>query len=381
MKIARVRTRVVSLPLDRPFYPAWARGRLQEEILFTLVEISTDDGLVGVSAAHAGLEAAVSIQRFAAPYLIGRDPRFVEAFAQLATDAEILGPPVYCIEGALWDILGKLAGLPVAAMWGLYAESVLAYCATAEVRAPEARVDDVLRLRDEGFRAVKVRFHNDDPRDDLKVAQAIRAAAGDGFVLIVDANQAGVEPGLTGHHAWGFRTALAVARELADLSVAWLEEPLSRYDYTGLKRLRDSVPQLAIAGGEDNHGLHEFRTLIERGCYDILQPDAVLSEGVAQLRKIAALAEAAAVTVTPHTWSNGIGLLTNLHFALTIPNGTYFEFPNEPNSGFTVESRDQMLVEPTRIDGDGYLHLPNKPGFGIELDEALVSRFTVNDLG
>jgi D-galactarolactone cycloisomerase len=380
MKITRVRTRVVSMPLAGPFHPAWARGRAQEDVLFTLVEIGTDDGIVGVTAAHAGLEAAVSIQRFVAPHLIGRDPRHVEAFAQILSDAEILGPPLYCIEAAIWDILGKLAGLPVAMMWGLHDSRIPVYCATAEVRPAEVRIDDVLRLRDEGYRAVKLRFHSDDPRDDVKVAAAVRSAVGDEFVLIIDANQAGVEPGLSGHRTWGFRTALQVARELRDLSVAWLEEPLPRHDYAALRRLRDHVPELPLAGGEDNHGLHEFRTLVERGCYDILQPDAVLSEGVGQLRKVAALAEAAGIKVTPHTWSNGIGLLTNLHFALSIPNGTYFEFPNEPGSGFTIEARDQMLTEPTRIDSDGFLCLPERPGFGIELDEARIARYTVNEL-
>lgn len=381
MKITRVRTRVVSMPLNGPFHPAWARGRLQEDVLFVLVEIGSDEGIVGICAAHGGLEASVTIQRFVAPYLMGRDPRFVEQLAQVLRDAEILGPPVYCVEGALWDLLGKAAGLAVAVMWGLHTDRVPVYCATAEVRPAPQRVDDVIRLREEGYQAVKLRFHHDDPRDDVKVAQAVRTAVGETMDLIVDANQAGVEPGLGGHHTWGFRTALWVARELRDLEVAWLEEPLPRHDFTALRRLRECVPELPIAGGEDNHGLHEFRTLIEHGCYDILQPDAVLSEGVAQMRKVAALAEAAGLVVAPHTWSNGIGLLTNLHFVLTVPNTSFFEFPNEPGSGFTIETRDQMLAEPVRPDSEGFLHLPERPGLGFELDEDRINRFTVDDKG
>src|SRR5439155_1857473 len=160
----------------------------------------------------------------------------------------------------------------------------------------------------EGYKAVKFRFHLPDPRDDLKVVEAVRAAVGDRIEIMVDANQAGVEPGQGGHDSWDFATALAVARELQRLNVRWLEEPLRRHDYDGLRRLRDKLDTLPIAGGEDNHGLHEFKLLIDRGCYDILQPDALLSEGVGQLRKVAALAEASGLEMAPHTWGNGIRL-------------------------------------------------------------------------
>ena len=115
----------------------------------------------------------------------------------------------------------------------------------------------------EGFRATKLRFHSADPRDDLKVVEAIRAAVGDRIAIMVDANQAGVEPGIGGHGRWGFSRALEVALELQRLDVTWLEEPLARHDYDGLARLRDRLGSLRIAGGEDNHGMHEFRLLIE----------------------------------------------------------------------------------------------------------------------
>ena len=87
-------------------------------------------------------------------------------------DAEILGPPVYCVEIALWDIAGKAAGLPVSKMWGRFADRIPVYCATGEVRPSEQRVEDCQRLLDEGFKAVKLRFHSADPRDDLRVVEA-----------------------------------------------------------------------------------------------------------------------------------------------------------------------------------------------------------------
>jgi L-alanine-DL-glutamate epimerase-like enolase superfamily enzyme len=346
-----------------------------------LIEIETDAGITGIGAAHAGEEAAIAIERFVAPYMIGQDPTRVEFLTGILRDAEILGPPVYCLEIPLWDIVGKLAGLPVFKLWGGFTDRVTAYCATAEVRSPAQRVDDVERMLAEGYRAVKLRFHAPDPRDDLKVVEAIRAAVGDRIAVMVDANQAGVEPGLSGHSLWGFHRALAVAHELEQLNVLWLEEPLPRHDYDGIARLRDRLTTIKLAGGEDNHGLHEFKLLIDRGCYDILQPDALLSEGIFQLRKIAAMAEAAHVEVVPHTWGNGIGLLANLHLAASIPDCPFLEFPHDPPSGFTLAARDQMLVEPLAIDREGMVRVPDRPGFGFILDDERISRYTVATYG
>ncbi len=378
MKIERITCRVVDFPLEREFHPAWARGRNQPDLLMVLIEVETDEGLTGVAAAHAGLEAAMTIERFVAPYFIGQDPMYVERLVPVLRDTEILGAPVYCMEMPLWDIVGKAANLPLAKLWGGYSDGVTAYCATAEVRSPERRVEDVQRMLGEGYRAVKFRFHSPDPRDDLKVVEAVRAAVGDRIEIMVDANQAGVEPGHGGHRTWGFPIALTVARELQSMGVRWLEEPLPRHDYDGLRRLRDRLDTLPIAGGEDNHGLHEFKLLIDRGCYDVLQPDALLSEGVGQIRKIAALAEVAGLEVAPHTWGNGIGLVANLHVAAAIPNCPFLEFPHDPPSGFTAAARDQMLLEPLGIDSEGRVRVPDRPGFGLVLDEERIAHYTVS---
>jgi L-alanine-DL-glutamate epimerase-like enolase superfamily enzyme len=111
------------------------------------------------------------------------------------------------MEIPLWDIIGRRAGLPVYKLLGGYQDGVPAYCATGEVRSVEARVEDARRAMGEGFRAIKSRFHHDDPRDDLGVVRALRDEVGEKLEIIVDANQAGVEPGLSGHRTWGSQTA------------------------------------------------------------------------------------------------------------------------------------------------------------------------------
>src|SRR6185437_8737683 len=129
--------------------------------------------------------------------------------------------------------IGKAAGLPVYKLWGGHKDRVRAYCSTGELRSPERRAEDARALSDEGFGAIKLRFHGPNPRDDLAVAAAVREAVGDGAEIMVDANQAGVLPGLGGHQSWDFQQALGVARELEQLGVLWLEEPLPRHDYDG----------------------------------------------------------------------------------------------------------------------------------------------------
>jgi D-galactarolactone cycloisomerase len=377
MLITDVVTRLVEFPLDAPFHPAWARGRNMAVLQMVLIEVETDEGITGIGAAHAGPEAIVAIDRFVKPYWVGEDPLAVERLTAVLRDAEILGPPLYCMEIPLWDIVGKRAGLPVYQLWGGYSSRVRVYCATAEVRSPEERVEDVRRLVEDGFQAVKLRFHRLDPRDDLAVVAAVRDAVGDRIEIMVDGNQAGVEPGHGGHDTWGYALALEVSLELERMGCYWIEEPLPRHNYDDLARLRDRLDRLRVAGGEDNHGLHEFKLLLDRKCYDVLTPDALLSEGVFQLRKVAALAEASFCEFAPHTWGNGIGFLANLHLAASTPNLTYLEYPHDPPSGWTAAARDQMLAEPLLADSDGLVTVPDRPGFGFVLDHEAIERHTV----
>ena len=133
-RITRVRSRVLDLPLPAEFRPAWGRNEIQRSFYMTLIEVETAAGITGVTAAEAGPEAALSVERFVSPHLIGQDAAAPERLAGVLRDAEILGPPVYCVEVALWDIAAKIAGLPIYKMWGAVAGRVPAYCATGEVR-------------------------------------------------------------------------------------------------------------------------------------------------------------------------------------------------------------------------------------------------------
>ena len=148
--------------------------------------------------------------------------------------------PIACaVELALWDLAGKAAGLPLYKLWGAHKDRVRAYASMVEVRTPEQRAEDALVLLDRGYTAIKLRLHQPTIREDIAHVEAVRNAVGDRMEIMVDANQA-QEPGTPGADEtvpWTYERALATARELANYNVAWLEEPLGRYQFDDLRKL------------------------------------------------------------------------------------------------------------------------------------------------
>jgi L-alanine-DL-glutamate epimerase-like enolase superfamily enzyme len=214
-----------------------------------------------------------------------------------------------------------------------------------------------------------LRFRDDAIAEDIALTRVLRDAHPD-LTIMVDANQGHSMPGSARIRVWDMKTALFVADALTELEVAWLEEPLPRRQYRELADLT-KMARLPIAGGELNLRIDEFTTLIERRCYDIIQADAAFSEGIWGCRKIGATAEAFGLPFIPHTWSNGIGLLANLHLAASLPNCGWLEVPYDPPA-FTHEGRDFLLQTPFTIGADSMARVPDRPGLGIELDEAKI---------
>jgi L-alanine-DL-glutamate epimerase-like enolase superfamily enzyme len=177
------------------------------------------------------------------------------------------------------------------------------------------------------------------------------------------------------------------------MNVFWMEEPMFRGDYKGMATLRQET-DVRIAGGELTRELYEFRTLIEQGRLDVLQPDAVSVGGITGLRRVAHMANEFNLVFTPHTWGNGIGLIGNAHLVAGCVPAPFLEFPDDPpewsspttrRNGvprrpagmefpddppeWSLDRRDFILTEPIVANADGWLILSDKPGFGIELDE------------
>jgi len=163
-----------------------------------------------------------------------------------------------------------------------------------------------------------------------------------------------------------------VARELERLGVFWMEEPLHRSDREGMRRLREMV-DIRIAGGEMTRELYEFRDLIRDGCLDVLQPDAALVGGITGLRRIALMAQENNLVFTPHTWTNGMGVVANCHLTAGLADAPFIEFPYDPPE-WSLPRRDFMMETPLSVGADGMITLTDAPGLGYAVDEAQLSR-------
>ena len=376
MRIQDVAVDLVKCPLPAPFYPTWGSGLKQESVKMTVVRIISDEGLTGIGAGPAtGWENVVGIHTFLKKQLIGQNPFMVERLRPAITNAKLrMGWP-WMVEAALWDLVGKACGQPVYRLWGGFAEEIPVYASTGELRSAEERIEYVRHCLERGILAVKLRMHDPDPENDLDTIREIRKTFGSSIKIMVDANQADRLPGAANMTScWDLPTALKVARALEALDVVWLEEPLARHNYDGLAALARKI-DMPLAGGEKNTGLEEFSLLAEREGYHILQGDCVFSEGMFQLRKAAALAEAHHKQFIPHTWSNPIGLMTNLQLAASLPNCPWFELPYEPPAWslelYTLIFKDGLSL------ADGKIVLPAKPGLGFELKEGFLDQYRV----
>jgi D-galactarolactone cycloisomerase len=368
VRITEIRLRRLAYPLDPPFVAAWdpTPRRVLEA---TLVYVSTDEGLTGIGSG----DTMDGFERFSWLFL-GRDPLELERHVRVLETVAFHAGRYWPLEAALWDLAGQAAGVPVAQLLGGKADRIAVYGSTGALLPPAARADSALALFAEGFRALKLRVEKSRLEEGLATVAAVRAAVGPGPAIMVDLNQGWRMPGDV-DELLGYEAVLEVATRLRAHGVAWLEEPLARDDVTGLARLRaeGGVP---IAGGELARSPGELEAFLAAGALDVFQPDGVLAVGLLRARELAERVLAHGLAFTPHTWTNGIGLLANLHLAAGVGGGPFLELPYDPPA-WTPERRDFMLAEPIRPDADGYLSVPDRPGLGIELDPDAVERYAV----
>jgi D-galactarolactone cycloisomerase len=363
VKIERVRLERRSIDLDPPFFAAWdPEPRRSFEATIVLVE--TDEGLTGIGSG----DTMDGFERFEHLF-VGLDPLTIEHHVAVLETITFHAGRYWPLEAALWDLAGKAAGKPVAELLGGQLKRLLAYASTGEQRSPSERAESALRLRDEGFKALKVRIDRTKLDEGLAAVEAVREAVGESMDVMVDLNQGWRMPGDTGAPLDYAMVSSAAAR-LRELNVFWLEEPLPREDVKGYAALRRDS-DLRIAGGEMARTTAELEAFEAADALDVYQPDAVLSVGLLRERELAERVTARGHFFTPHTWTNGIGLLANVQLTAGVGGGPYIEYPYDP-PGWTPERRDFMLAEPARVDGDGFIAVPDRPGLGFELADDLL---------
>ncbi|MEU0797457.1 mandelate racemase/muconate lactonizing enzyme family protein [Amycolatopsis sp. NPDC005961] len=369
MKITAITLDRLRLALDPPLRAAWDPDP-RRHFDATIVRVHTDDGVTGVGSGDtmAGFEAVEHL-------FLGEDPLAIVRHVKAIETANFHGGRFWPLEVALWDIIGQVAGLPVATLFGNAARELPAYASSAELKPPEERVETALRAREAGFRAMKIRIDRDRVENGVAAVAAVRDALGPGFEIMVDLNQSWRMAGDTSPASDLAKTRKLV-RRLAELDVFWVEEPLPYHDLAGFRTLRAENPGTRIAAGEMHHSVPELLRYLEHDVLDVYQMDVVLAVGMHRARTLAELAQLKHRAFTPHSWTNGIGVLANLHVAAGVGGGPYFEFPWDP-PGWTPERRDFMLAEPVMITPAGELAVPRRPGLGIELDEEAVDRWRI----
>ena len=346
------------LHFDPPFHASWdTKPRAFWDA--AIVAVHTDLGVTGYGSGDMmiGFEGHE-------PLFVGEDPLRLERHWRILNNISFHGGRCWPLDLALWDLAGKLTGQPCWKLIGGLSDRVRAYASSGTLRGPDALADAAERYRAEGFAGMKIRFHRGDWRADIRALEAARKRVGDTMELMVDCNQ-GWRMSWDAYPSWSLKDALRVARELQRLGVYWMEEPLHRGDRDGMRALR-SMTDLRIAGGEMTRELYEFRDLIAGGSLDVLQPDAALVGGLTGLRRVALMAQEHNLVFTPHTWTNGMGVVANAHLAAGLCDSPFLEFPYDPPE-WGLDRRDYMMAEPLKVDSSGMIVLSDRPGMGYDL--------------
>jgi len=351
--------------LPEPWLASWNSpdGTPITSMGFSFYRVWTDEGIIGIGPDTGCPNPSM---------LVGLDPFMVGDFWGKHMSGRRAGQSGYGASGleiALWDIIGKATDKPIYKLLGACRDKIFVYAATSRLLEIDQHIQQVLEIMEEGFKAVKLRLHRENPWDDVAVVEAVRNAVGDDMMILVDANQNNPSDV---YKFWSRETALKVAKILEELDVYFLEEPLPRNDVEGLAEIANSV-DMFIAGGEHAPTIYDFKEHILKKAYDIIQPDAAMggNTGIIGLKKIAEIADYFGVQIVPHVLSTTIFPLdfaAAIHTLVTVENCPIVEFPYDPPI-LTANTIQSFVKEPFKVDEDGYIKLSDKPGLGVEIDE------------
>jgi L-alanine-DL-glutamate epimerase-like enolase superfamily enzyme len=343
------------------------------------VQVFTDEGITGLgecSPMHLG--ALVHFVNVVLKSLcIGKNPLEVDKlWSTMFYDTYKLGDTglkmeaISGIDIALWDIFGKVTGLPIVTLLGgCYREKVQMYASLGAAKSRDWRDRrtplEMARLVEEniekGFRAIKIRMHWEynvdvDPATDWAMFRECKQVTGDAISLSFDAN-----------NGYSEATAIQQGRRFETLGIYHFEEPVMVDDYAAYARVADAL-DTPIAAGEHEYTRFQFRELIQRGRVDIIQPDIVKCGGFTEIRKIAALGEVHHKHLVPHMTMPSVGTAANIHFIASLRDAT------RPQELTRVDQQLNSLFKEPLIFEDGFLTVPPRPGLGLELDEEAFAR-------
>jgi galactonate dehydratase len=374
MKISDVRVLVVT-PWDGPVAPGSTVG-------FVFVVIETDAGVTGVGECsnwpRRGNELVAHTLETVKDALVGRDPNQIEAiWNELYRNYTYLGARglittvISGIDIALWDIKGQVLGRPVYDLLGGAVRDGIPLYTHPEGGTPEAAAESCRQLVAEGFTALKTdpfgremgAYHTARVsgvisrrgiQEGADIVRAMREAVGPEIEILIDA-----------HGQYDVASAIACAKALEPYGITWFEEPVPPESYGALRQVREAV-NVPICVGERLFTRYDFAPVLENRLADYLMPDVCWTGGISELKKIATMAEAHYVSVSPHGALGPLQLIAGAHTVATVPNLYRLE----------VISRwlplYNQLVTPSLEVRDGALHLSDAPGLGVSLNMAYI---------
>lgn len=368
MRIAEVRAYPVSYPIAAQNRVALGIGTAVKRDA-VLVKIATDDGLVGWGEAHHGrahTAVAKLIETTLKQLILGADASDIAAIwekmyrFQLASHGMGAGAclAISGIDMALWDLRGKAAGLPLYRLLGGTRRPIAAYAGGVSLgyQPVDQLLGEAAASVQKGYKALKLRVGDSVERDVARI-RAVRQAFGEALVILTDANI-----------GYALEDVRRVMPAMDELDVGWLEEPFSALDYASYREA-SRFGRTPLAAGENHYTRFEFARVIEDGAIRILQPDLSKSGGITEALRIAALAAAAGLKIHPHSSMTGLNHAATIHFLAAIDNGGYFEGDVSKSNKY----RDELVANPGEIDSDGSVWPLDRPGLGLEVDEAFIA--------
>jgi D-galactarolactone cycloisomerase len=351
----------------------WTQELESYDQVHTLIEVSTDEGLTGLGSVFTSAALVEASLRVLQPLYAGESAiepeRVGEKLHQHTFWQGRGGAITHAISGidiALWDIFGQVTGQPIGRLLGgRYRDRVKPY-ASLLMDKPEALVEHLHAVKAQGFRAFKIGwgpFGRQSNALDESIVRAARDAIGPDCDLMVDAG--GSDAFWRGDLKWALRTA----RMLADYDVTWFEEALPPDDLDGYIQLRRLSP-IPISGGEVFTRRQAFEPWLSHGALDIVQPDVTKVGGISEERRIAWMAEQHNIRFVPHGWNTAIGLAADLQLVSAFPRACWVEYLTG------APYIDALVATPWKLDQDGMLAIPDRPGLGIRLDPDAVERYS-----
>lgn len=364
MRITGLRATPVAIPFRED--EMWAFGA-RRGMVSILLEIDTDEGLVGVgeASAYPSADIVLAVIRSIEPLVVGEDAFAIERIMKRINvvgtwhHVKATNPGIAAVEMACWDVVGKAAGQPLVNLFGGRVRDRVEYFYYLS-RKPAAEIGiDAKRGVDAGFRTLYLKVGSDDWRDDIERVEAVRDAAGPDALIRVDANE-----------AWSSAAAIRILGEMERFGLELAEQPVSGRNLAEMAYVRSRIATPLLAN-EASWTRYDQLEVIRHGAADVVSVDNQMDGGLLNLKRSAGMCEVAGLPVLKHSLGElGVAMYAAMHVIASTPNFLH------ANQGYASFLTDDIVRDHSPLPYvDGHLDVPTAPGIGVELDHDRVERY------